>query len=105
MPMATALRRAFGTPSTDTTTVISARDANERAAQLGPQDAHLALDLLHGADVNGDDILAAALGFRAYELSGVPGTDWPQVLDAYLERRPDAVVALAELSPQPQETR
>lgn len=102
----TDLRTAFGSPSADPSSAISARDAADRAAQLGPEDDRQAADLLARATLNYDETLAAAIGYRAWELTvgpspggfGFGSAGWSDVLDAYLEARPRAAAALGDLS-------
>lgn len=98
-----ALRRAFGTASADPTAAISARDAADRASRLGPDDWQEASDLLDRAALNYDTTLAAAIGYRAWELTGgvtgfglgAPG--WRDVLDKYLDANPQAAAAIGDL--------
>lgn len=99
------LKAAFGNPSNDPTAAISARDAADRAAQLGPEDYSTAADLLERAERNGDGALAAAVGYRAYELTAAGGASgfgygsegWSEVLSSYLQSRPQAAAALNDL--------
>ncbi|MGI8753386.1 MAG: hypothetical protein ACR2MN_13935 [Acidimicrobiales bacterium] len=99
-----AMRTAFGSPSVDPSAAISARDAADRAGQLGPDDYGQALDLLNRAEMNGDGVLAAAIGWQAWTMSsGGPGglgygsAGWSDVLAAYLTNRPQAAKALGDL--------
>lgn len=100
-----AMRKAFGAPSADPMTAISARDAGDRAAQLDSDDWQTGRDLLQRAILNYDDSMAAAIGRRAYELSNTYGLGsgggqggWADVLAAYLEYRPAAAAALDTLA-------
>jgi hypothetical protein len=99
------LQRTFGTaglPGDPASLAMSARDAAERVAQIDPMDPYSALQLLERADLIGDEVLARAVGARAY--SDQLGT-WGQVLDEFVEDRPAAASALAELGQLDQQSR
>jgi hypothetical protein len=78
----------FGSASSLGADAISARDADDRAAQLQTRDEALAL--LTRADSNGDQVLARAIALRAFTETQQPlsGRAWGPVLDAYTSRRP-----------------
>ena len=88
-------RDIFGAASTAGVDAISARDADDRAAQL--QTADEALPLLSRAEENGDKVLARAIAQRAYRERGNPFGGWGLVLEAYTENRPDVARKLSEL--------
>lgn len=85
----TDLRRAaFGSVASSGADAISARDADDRAAQL--EDPIEAARLLDRADRNGDDSLARSIAMRAFEelYSAFGDRRWVDVLEAYVETRP-----------------
>ncbi|WP_436785783.1 hypothetical protein [Yinghuangia sp. YIM S10712] len=81
-------RRLFGydtgyaAPAERAATVIAARDAYDRAANLGSSKD--AAQLLARAEQTGDELLARAVAQRANDRS------WNEVLGDYLSRRPEA---------------
>ena len=103
----TLMREVFGRVANNGQEAISARDADDRAAQLEtPADA---LDLLGRADRNGDASLSRAIALRAYTEFTVRGfwgdSDWGNVLVAYVQDRPtdapkiDALITSYRSSP------
>ncbi len=94
----TAMRSAFGSTGTDPASVVSARDASDRAAALDIGDWQTAMDLLDQASLNRDETLARAVAQRAYTL-GVSGDGtWGAVLDKFTSTRPAAARALNTLA-------
>jgi hypothetical protein len=94
----TALRAAFGSPAADPVSIVAARDAADRAAQLGNDDWHQALDLLARADLHQDESLARAVAQRAWELGTSGDGTWGEVLDRFTATRPQAAQAIAQLA-------
>ena len=94
----TAMRQAFGSSASDPASVVSARDASDRAAQLDLDGWPAAMALLDQADMNRDEALARAVAARAYTL-GVSGDGtWGSVLDRFVATRPAAARALNALA-------
>ena len=97
----TLLRRLFGnTAARDATSVVSFRDAQDRAERLVKPDE--AAELLARARRSGDNLLARAVGMRALDQarSALPGAsvEWATVLDRWAQDEPPAVdEALTEL--------
>lgn len=92
------VQKVFGTaglPGDPASLAMSARDAAERVAQIDVADAYSASQLLQRADMLGDEVLARAVAAAAYTN---PLGGWSSVLDEFLEDRPAAAQALAELS-------
>lgn len=94
------LRALFGnTNARDATSVVSFRDAQDRAARLKKPDE--AQDLLTRARRSGDVLLARAIGMHAWEqvASRPAGMNaWGAVLDAWAQDEPPAAdAALTEL--------
>lgn len=96
-------RTAFGfadlagsNPANQAAFAMNYRDAQTRAAQVDEMDQYGALQMLAQAEAVGDELLARALGARAWELGSL-GL-WSAVLDAYLNARPAAARAVTELS-------
>lgn len=85
----------FGAASTAGMDAISARDADDRAAQL--ENARDAIALLERAEENGDKVLSRAIAQRAYRERGNVFGGWDRVLDAYLEIHPDVREKLVSL--------
>jgi hypothetical protein len=88
----------FGAVSLVGADAISARDAADRARQIrSPREA---LELLALAENNGDQVLARAIGHRAFNEQRQPigGAAWSPVLDAFTARRPETASKLAELA-------
>jgi hypothetical protein len=89
----------FGADATSGSDAISARDADDRAAQLDT--AANGLALLERAEVNKDEVLAQAIARRAYTEVTSPlgfGSEWTAVLDAYVTRRPAVAAKIEELA-------
>jgi hypothetical protein len=92
-------RTLFGNPSADPSSVISYRDALDRAGQL--KSAEEALDLLHRAELTQDEALARAIGHHAASRNVTSGDGWGRVLDSWAQARPgisDTLDELADLS-------
>lgn len=91
-------RDLFGiTPNALGADVISYRDAVDRASRL--ENATQANDLLSRARATGDKALERAVFAHAYEMGGPGpiGQPWNELVEAYLEVRPDLVEPLTEL--------
>jgi hypothetical protein len=89
-------RDLFGTASAVGADAISVRDADDRAARV--ERVGDALDLMHRAHENGDEVLVRALAQRAYrERSNPFGGGWAPVLDTYVEMHPEVGEKLAQL--------
>jgi hypothetical protein len=88
----------FGSVSSLGADAISARDADDRAAQLKTRDEALAL--LARAESNSDQVLARAIALRAFTNVQQPlsAGAWRPVLDAYCTSRPTIATKLAELA-------
>jgi sugar phosphate isomerase/epimerase len=101
-------RTAFIGPSSGPATpdeAISRRDAADRAAQI--TDPREALEILQRASDHGDEHLAAAVGYHAFQQQQVvnrltggkdSGQEWRSVVAAYAADRPAAAEAITELS-------
>ncbi|MUL39708.1 hypothetical protein FZ103_00685 [Streptomonospora sp. PA3] len=93
-----AERQLFGSlTSTDPTSAISRRDAQDRAARV--EDATEARELLRRAERNGDEHLAQAIAARAVEFP--LDVEWSAIVDEYVSTRPKAAEALARLRELP----
>lgn len=95
------LQKLFGNPnSTDPSSVISFRDAQDRAAQLAT--AEEAMELLERAKLTGDVLLAQAVAMRAADRAwvGMGNSTWGAVLDAWAAGTPkdDVLTELGTLS-------
>ena len=88
----------FGSVSSLGADAISARDGDDRAAQLKTRGEALAL--LARAESNGDQALARAIALRAFTEAQQPlsAGAWVPVLDAYCTSRPTVATKLAELA-------
>jgi hypothetical protein len=93
------LARIFGNPKPqDSTSVVSYRDAQDRAAGLKTPEQAAAL--LSRARSTGDRLLAQAVAMRALDgaMGANPGTGWDAVLDDWATEQPSGVdEALTEL--------
>jgi hypothetical protein len=85
-------RALFGQFSSDPTSLMNYRDAQERVARLTTDDHAEARQLLHTAQISGDDTLAAALLGRAVNVG------WNDIVTRYSEQHPDRAVQLKDLS-------
>lgn len=83
-------RSAFGVAGKDPMSVLSHRDAVDRATAIA--DPGHALKLLERALADGDTDMARAIARNATEMG------WPVVLDTYTTAVPEAGQAIAELS-------
>ena len=93
-------QRLFGNPKNwDSTTVISFRDAADRADKL--KDAPEAATLLERAITSGDDILGRAIAQHAMSRivgKGI-GSAWAQIVDRWVENQPpDTAEDIQELA-------
>ena len=95
----TLLRQLFGNAAArDATSVVSFRDAQDRAEHLTKADE--AAELLARARRSGDNLLAKAVGMRALNQARLPGanTGWATVLDHWAQdEAPSVDEALSEL--------
>ena len=90
-------QQLFGATSTSGADAISARDADDRAAQI--ETGAQALALLERAENNGDGVLARALAQRAFsERGNFFGSDWDPVLERYLSTRPGVAKKMEDLA-------
>ncbi|MFE8884930.1 hypothetical protein ACFYLX_03685 [Pseudarthrobacter enclensis] len=88
---ADSLRRSlFGLYGTDPNSLISYRDAQDRAGSIDSEDK--ALDLLDRADLSNDEILAKAIVGRAAEIG------WNSVVRTYTAKHPYYGEKLQELA-------
>lgn len=88
-------RKLFGTNgfSPDPNAVIARRDANDRAARIEtPTEAQHAL---RRAEREGDRIMAKAIAAKAADYAGDPS--WAQLLNQYVEGKPDEAATLQAL--------
>ena len=81
----------FGFTSSDPSTAISHRDAQDRAASLDPADEANALNLLRRALTSGDTILAKAIVSTGIE------NDWADVVNNYSAFHPHLEAKVDEL--------
>jgi hypothetical protein len=82
------MRAVFGSVSAIGQDGISARDADDRAAQI--EDPAEANRLLDRAETNGDTVLSRAIALRAFTEFDSPlgGTAWGDVLESSAARHP-----------------
>jgi hypothetical protein len=99
----TAMTAAFGvddlaaTPGDRAMLAMSYREALDRCDQL--DDFSEGARLLNRANDTGDELLARAVGKRAWEMGGqLGGSGWGDVLNAFLATRPKASAAVATLA-------
>lgn len=85
-------RALFGQMASDPSSLMSYRDAQERVARLTPDDHAEARQLLHTAQISGDNTLAAALLGHAINVG------WGDIVNSYSQQHPDKAVQLKDLS-------
>lgn len=85
-------RKLFGQTSTDPSSIIAYRDAQDRVRAIEPGGEAQALDMLRTARLSGDTTLAAALVARATEAG------WREVIDAYKNDNPSGAADLQDLA-------
>lgn len=80
----------FGLYSTDSTAIISYRDARDRARRL--EDSNEAESLMQSAELSADDALASAILAEALDRG------WSRIISTYKENHPSKVEKLKDLS-------
>lgn len=85
-------RSLFGQFASDPASIIAYRDAQERVGQLGDNEQHIAKQMLHTAQISGDNTLAAALLGKALNVG------WSSIVTDYSTQHPDKAAQLRDLS-------